>query len=267
MTGLTTGHKNTIYEYSVNSTDEDDDTINYIFRWGNEESIITDFLPFGTNDTVNHSWSAAGRYIIEVQATDNDIYSRTAELIVMIDAVDVRDLGYLTDYDGDETYDVFHNSPSDVQTVLGLDDDGKYLIDNNGDDSWDYIYDIDTSELVEYIFEDDTVQDDTYIPLLVIILTIFVITFFVLLKIKFFLKSLNGINVSIELVLSVFWQEFQMEKEIKICLLKDFLNVCFCFLFHIQSLLFLFLIHQDLHNQLSTSENHLSNKLYRDYNL
>ena len=51
----------------------------------------------------------------------------------MIDAIDVGDIGYFTDDDGDETYDMFHNDSSDVQTVLSLDDDGKYLIDSNGE--------------------------------------------------------------------------------------------------------------------------------------
>jgi hypothetical protein len=185
LTGPTKGHKNNIYEYSVNSTDEDNDLISYIFRWGDEESIITDFLPVGTIVTVNHSWNAAGRYIIEVQATDNYTYSRTTELTVLIDAVNVGNLGYFTDDDGDETYDVFHNYSDDVKTVLGLDDD-KYLIDINGDDSWDYLYNINTGELVEYILEKDNLQNDIYTPILVVIIIIFAIVIIVLLKKKRF---------------------------------------------------------------------------------
>ena len=161
VTGPTTGHKNTIYEYTANSTDKDNDTISYIFRWGDEETTTTEFLPVGTSVTLNHSWSAAGRYTLEVQATDNETYSRTAELIVMIDAVDVGGMGYLTDDDGDDIYDMFHSDTVEIETVVEQQSMGNYLIDIDGDGKWDYIFDLQSGITTYHEEKDEEEQRET----------------------------------------------------------------------------------------------------------
>ena len=84
LDGPTVGIKNTEYTYTVVSTDEDNDTINYIFDWGDGNTSTSEFLPSGTPFSINHSWSATGTYIISVQAHDNMSYSGTTELPVSI---------------------------------------------------------------------------------------------------------------------------------------------------------------------------------------
>ena len=58
----------------------------------------------------------------------------------MIDAINVGDIGYFTDDDGDGAYDMFHGDQA--TTDLGVDDDGNYLIDVDGDGDWDYTFDL-----------------------------------------------------------------------------------------------------------------------------
>jgi hypothetical protein len=147
------GTRNTEYIYSAVSTDEDNDTIQYIFNWDDGTNTTTDFLPNGTKTTQNHSWNKAGRYTITVQATDNETYSQTAELIVMIDAIDVGDIGYLTDDDGDEIYDTFHNKTIVIETSVELLENGTYLIDSDGDGVWDYYYNTTSGMITQYLGE------------------------------------------------------------------------------------------------------------------
>jgi len=57
-------------------------------------------------------------------------------------------------------------------------------IDNTGDDKWNYVYDFDTDELVEYIYKDDAGEEGKNTSSLGIIITIFAVIFFVLFKKK-----------------------------------------------------------------------------------
>jgi len=186
ITGPEFGHKDIVYEYTANSTDVDNDTISYIFDWGDGDTTTTDFLPKGVMITQNHSWSSAGRYTITVQATDNQTYSQTAELIVMIDAINIGDIGYFTDDDGDEIYDIFHNETGEM-TELGQNDTGSYLIDSDGDGEWDFVYNSETDELEDYIKPDDKKPA----PFLEIIVVIIVIIFLIILILIFLKKKQN----------------------------------------------------------------------------
>ncbi len=71
----------------------------------------------------------------------------------MIDAIDVGDLGYFTDDDGDEIYDMFHNNTIGIETAVELQDDGTYLIDNDGDGVWDYNYNTTSGMITQYLGE------------------------------------------------------------------------------------------------------------------
>ena len=94
-----------------------------------------------------HSWAEAGVYTISVSATDNESTSGATAMTIMIDAMEVGDLGYFTDDDADGTYDTFHG---DVDTPLTMDDDGNYMIDTDGDEEPDWVYNPVTEELTEY---------------------------------------------------------------------------------------------------------------------
>jgi len=145
--GPTTGHKNMSYTYVFLSTDSNNDTIKYTCDWndGTIESIR--FLPNGTSWTKNHSWVKAGRYIIKVTATDNQM-SSSSEKTIWIDAMNIIDIGYIIDVDGDGIYDLFHNETNGNETLLGQ-KDGSYLIDSDGDGEWDHIFSL-TNGLTKY---------------------------------------------------------------------------------------------------------------------
>ena len=172
--GPTSGTKNTEYTYTAVSVDPDNDTIQYIFDWGDTKTTTSDFLPNGTSYTAKHSWTAAGRYVIEVKASDNQTVSGTTEYTVLIDVHLVDGIGYLIDDDADGTYDSFHNDTSGQKTDVEKQDDGAYLLDDDGDDSWDWIYDIETNTLTEYS-EPTPEPDNSALIVLAIIVILFLI--------------------------------------------------------------------------------------------
>jgi hypothetical protein len=137
--GPTKGTQNIEYNFSAVSTDEDNDTIQYIIDWDDGTTDITEFLPNGTPTMQMHIWTAAGIYTIEVQANDNKTPSETTTFTILIDTHIVEDIGFITDVDADGTYDKFHGEG--LVTDLGF-EGGKYLIDSNGDGNWNYTYDM-----------------------------------------------------------------------------------------------------------------------------
>ena len=140
--GVSSGTQNTDYIYSAVSTDADNDTIQYLFDWGDGETTTTDFLPNGTATTQTHSWATAGEYTISVKAYDNETESGTTKYTVLIDVwlIDDEIKGYLVDEDGDGTYDLFDSSETGEKITVEKQDDGTYLIDTDGDGSWDHTF-------------------------------------------------------------------------------------------------------------------------------
>jgi PKD repeat protein len=140
ITGPITGTKNTIYTYTAVSTDADNNTLQYTFDWGDLISTpqLSGFLPNGSGFTQSHSWEAAGRYDVIVTVTDNQTES-SSNIIVYIDAVQARQVGYLLDNNSDGTYDAFYSDELKQITKVEKKDDG-YLIDSDGDGDTDYHY-------------------------------------------------------------------------------------------------------------------------------
>jgi PKD repeat protein/polygalacturonase len=152
--GPTTGNKNVNYSYNVLSTDANNDTIKYTFDWGDGTTESSKFLPNGTSWIRNHSWTKAGKYTIKLTATDNQTDS-SSEKTILIDAVDVGNIGYLTNDNNDSTYDLFHSNDGLVKTSVEKQTDGTYLIDSDGDGKWNYVFDI-TSGLKNYETKEST---------------------------------------------------------------------------------------------------------------
>ena len=149
VTGNKTGNRNIDYIYTAVSTDVDNDTVRYIFDWDDGTNTTTDHFESGMNCTVVHRWSTAGIYKIQVKAVDeHESISGTAELIVLIDSLYCEDIGYITDDDSDEIYDVFHSNQTGNATNLKY-QNGNYLIDSNGDGKWDHIFNLEKG-LSEY---------------------------------------------------------------------------------------------------------------------
>ena len=149
------GHKNISYDFQVISTDTDNDTIKYIFSWGDGQTFTTNFFASGILTTTSHTWSAAGRYVISVTASDNKTESATASIAILIDTQYVGDLGYLIDTNGDGIYDQFYSNSTGLTTPVELQDDGTYLINSDNDSDWDYIFDPQTKQVTTYPAEEE----------------------------------------------------------------------------------------------------------------
>ena len=149
------GHKNVSYDFQAVSTDADNDTIKYIFSWGDGQTITTDFFASGIAATQSHIWSAAGRYVVSVKASDNKTESATTSNAILIDAQYVGDLGYLIDTNGDGIYDQFYSNSTGLTTPVELQDDGTYLINSDNDSDWDYIFDPQTKQVTTYPAEEE----------------------------------------------------------------------------------------------------------------
>jgi PKD repeat protein len=180
ITGPQTGSKNTDYDYSAVSTDGDNDQLKYTFNWDDTTSITTEFVPNGTTVTESHKWSEAGVYTINVKVSDNQSET-SADYVVLIDAIWVKDIGYLLDTDGDGTYDIFYSNETGVTTESEKQEDGTYLINSDDDSGWDWIYDPDTDTLTEYSESAETTEEDNSlwyaVGILLIILILGIILF------------------------------------------------------------------------------------------
>lgn len=147
--GPTTGRNSFAYEYKFKSTDEDGDLLKYSVNWGDENSDESEKLGSGTTYEIDHSWSLAGKYTLEVRVSDNET-SSVNEITVLIDAINVGTLGYLTDDDGDEVYDAFYLNVLKSKRNVSRQDNGTYLIDVDGDRKWDHLFDPVSGEVSEY---------------------------------------------------------------------------------------------------------------------
>ncbi len=142
LDGPTFGHKQTPLDYDVVSTDLDNDTIRYIFDWGDDTNTTTEYFTNGTTATQNHSWPTYGNYLITVYAEDiNNAISATTTYTVLIDVLLIDDeiKGDLIDPDSDDTWEVFYNDTTGNQTDVKKEND-NYLIDSDGDGKWDHVY-------------------------------------------------------------------------------------------------------------------------------
>jgi len=181
LTGSKTGTNNVEYVYVAVSSDEDNDTLKYIFDWDDGTITTTEFLPQGTETTQEHVWNSAGRYVIKVTANDNKTNSKTLEYVVLIDTVIVGEIGYMTDNDADGIYDTFHSK--DAETTVEKQTDGTYLIDTDEDDVFDKSYNPATMELTEYVDrEEKSLPYDLILIIIGVISIIFVCLAIYLLK-------------------------------------------------------------------------------------
>ena len=182
-----------------NSYDPDGTIASYSWDFGDGETAS------GVKPT--HSFTAAGVFTINLTVTDNDGLTDNATTTATIlldsdkdgiddetekelgsdpkDASDVKltgiENGYIVDTDGDGTYDTFYNSASGFGTAIGL-EDGKYKIDANGDGEWDYTYDPQSGETVPYESEEPSDEFPWPIVILLSIVIVVAVIIFALFK-------------------------------------------------------------------------------------
>jgi hypothetical protein len=148
INGTTSGIKNKVYTYTVQSTDPENDFLQYLVTWGDGISNTSDFLPNGTLCSLSHSWNSPGKYIITVRATDNLTLSEQTTLDVFIDVVFLGAIGFLFDTNNDGFYDTFYSNITRNITNTQRLTNGSYLLDTDCDGIWNYLYDPATGSLM-----------------------------------------------------------------------------------------------------------------------
>ena len=161
ISGPDNGSKNIEYSFSIWSIDLDNDNISYVINWDDGTSTTTVFDL--SNVTVNQTnqWEKAGVYSIIVTANDGKTDSQSAKHIMLIDAINVKDIGYLVDIDNDSIYDEFVNKDGTVKTGI-TEDNGIYSLDVDNDEVIDYQYTLESDKLTEYQSSDDPVDEENY---------------------------------------------------------------------------------------------------------
>jgi PKD repeat protein len=154
VSGPQKGSKNIDYDYTAISTDYDNDSIQYLFDWGDGSNVTSNFSANGKAVTVSHNWSAWGIYTISVKAYDNKTLSDIREYDVLIDVIYVKDIGYLIDKDSNGSYTLFHSNEIGSNIATEKQTNGTYLIDSDGSAGWDWIYDPVTNTLTNYNSEE-----------------------------------------------------------------------------------------------------------------
>jgi len=71
-TTISAGITNIKYIFTVMSTDPDGDNIQYIVDWGDGSYDETGFHPDGATATLNHTWTSAATFIVNVSAVDEN---------------------------------------------------------------------------------------------------------------------------------------------------------------------------------------------------
>jgi len=141
LDGPSKGHMNTSYEFTSLSFDLDNNTLQYIFDWGDGTDTTTSFLPNGTISNQSHEWTHYGVYTITVKAFDGSTESASNSYDIWIDVYPIDDdiKGQLVDKNSNEPYDLFEQD--DNGTIINIEMDGDtYLIDIDEDGKIDYAF-------------------------------------------------------------------------------------------------------------------------------
>jgi hypothetical protein len=182
--GPKTGKQNVEYNFTVISTDPDNDNIQYVFDWGDYNTTETDFLTNGTIFTVKHKWTSAGIYKIRVVAIDSNYKSSaSAEMNILIDIIYCKNVGYFIDENSDGIYDTFYSNATGLLTDL-IYQDGDYLIDTDGDGIENYNYNIGTDALTKIKTpEEETLEyEDVILYILALLVIVILISLIIIAK-------------------------------------------------------------------------------------
>jgi PKD repeat protein len=155
VTGNETGTIDTNYTYTAQAEDPDGDTVCYVFNWGDTSENTTEYVASNTTVDIVHKWAEPGAYILTVYTKDIENATSESEKILVVIDVDLGFIsdeidGYLIDYNQDGVYTMFYNDETADETNVAKQEDGTYLIDSDGDDTWDYSYDPVTETLTAY---------------------------------------------------------------------------------------------------------------------
>jgi hypothetical protein len=72
ITGQTNGRVRTLYDYTIKTTDPDQDNVQYKIDWGDNTTQTTDLSGSGEEISVSHIWGIERNYNVRVKAIDEN---------------------------------------------------------------------------------------------------------------------------------------------------------------------------------------------------
>ena len=131
--------------FMLSSQDANNDSIYFVIDWGDDTIENTEVVESGSRVDINHTWSEPGLYEVSVTAKDDHNASSEEERIFVIINIGSKSIsgqisGYLLDYSNNGSYTHFFNTDRLIETSLGKNDIDTYLIDSDGDQEWNYLY-------------------------------------------------------------------------------------------------------------------------------
>jgi PKD repeat protein len=153
------------------SYDKDGKIVNYTWKFENK-SIL-----YGIK--VNFSYLKAGKKSVILKVMDNDNLTNSTLFIIniisKIEELNIKNTThYLVDTDGDNQIDAFYNSTSNSIIVIDINLDGGYLIDEDNDGAWDYVYYLEQKKLVSYKAEKSE-SKSTAFPVFMLIFSVIIV--------------------------------------------------------------------------------------------
>jgi len=163
------------YNFTIQSYDSNNDSIQYQIYWNNDTNNLTtsEFIENGKPFIINHTWTSAGKVTITAISTDGHITSEPTQKTIYIDTIVIETIGYLIDYNTDGIYDHFINMTTNKKNRVKY-EDNLYYIDDNNDSQWDY-YLSNKSDLIKITTQQK--KDVPYLEIIFIFLSIASITF------------------------------------------------------------------------------------------
>ena len=169
LSGLNKGCISAEYSFSTYATDPKNDNLQYRFDFGDRTiSDWSELVSSGTTSTISHIWENTGEYEIKAQARDQygllSEWSKKLDVVIEHDADldglsdnreiqigsninDPEDVTIITINEVDhfivslsDDIILFYNPTIDIASFMKSIDDGTYLLDENNDGTWNYIY-------------------------------------------------------------------------------------------------------------------------------
>jgi hypothetical protein len=143
LIGPTKGEKNISYNYNLTPSHTNNDTYQYIVDWG-DNTNYSSIISFENNTPIilTHTWDTAGIYNIKAYTKiDNNSLMEFENVTVLINVLYCDSIGFIIDNNNDKIYDSFQSNKTGKIAEIKQ-KNGNYLIDENGDDKWDYSFDI-----------------------------------------------------------------------------------------------------------------------------
>lgn len=168
----------TEYWFVISSID-DGDQLKFTIDWGDDQATETEYFEStGLNvfqANVSHQWTERGIFKVTIQAIDNEnIKSKIGTITVIVDvnviSIDDVIVGYLVDFDKDDTFTQFYNADTDEYVNVEMHGNKSsedfpsadslvyFLIDIDDDGEFEYNYSKINGLLV---IGDDASEDDT----------------------------------------------------------------------------------------------------------